>query len=251
MSSRASLRLLQGGLAVGTLMAGDLAGEPDPAPEPADAPRLLLGQPGTCPQDPTLLIGLFDDSGSVTAPCGTDPISARYDEARQAFAHLARHCSCGQCKVAVVHFDLVDGCDPVALRGRWRARRDQLPPTLAASLRVPSSGKGTSELDPALEYAELLIEASPGWHVSVIVFSDFELLDPDVGAVLARLAQIDGDVHAVMLAGRVDPGRLDKRIRVTQIDWDDAPGAAAHALMDSLTWRRDGAQLPPNPPRSS
>lgn len=251
MSPRAGLRLLQGGLAVGTLVASDLTGGPSPGADSAGAPRLFLGQPGTCPQDPTLLIGLFDDSGSVTAPCGTDPISARYDEARQAFAHLARHCSCGQCKVAVVHFDLVDGCDPVALRGRRRARRNQLPPDLAASLRVPSSGRGTSELDPALEYAEQLIEASPGWHVSVIVFSDFELLDAEVGAVLARLAQIDGDVHAVLLAGRVDPGQLDQRIRVTHIDWDDAPGAAAHALMDSLTLWRHGARLPPNPPRSS
>lgn len=251
MSARAHLRLLQGGLASATLMTEHLASEQRGDRKPTGAPTLFLGNPGSCPDIPTLLIALFDDSPSVTAPGGTDPISARYDEAGQALSHLARHCTCGQCRAAVIHFDLVDGCEPVRLGGRKPARRNRLPQELVRSLRVPSSGSGCSELGAALEQATLLIEASPDCQVSVIVFSDFELLDADPGAVLARLAELDADVHAVLLADRVDPARLDARVHVTQIDWDDAPGAAARALMDSLTRRRHGARLPPLPPRPS
>lgn len=45
--------------------------------------RFVLGDPGRCPSHSSLTICLFDDSGSVAGPIGTDPVSNRYGKQRR------------------------------------------------------------------------------------------------------------------------------------------------------------------------
>ena len=113
-----------------------------PARRPSPETRLLLGDPGRCGEQPTLVITVFDDSGSVTSPAGADPVANRYQEARRALRAVARRCRCGQCLGSVLHFDLVAGVAPTALTKR-------LVSGLEAGLRSPADGMGSSVLGPA------------------------------------------------------------------------------------------------------
>ena len=46
--------------------------------------RIALGPVGTCPHHPTLIVSVFDNSGSVSGVFGNDPIARRFDEAQLA-----------------------------------------------------------------------------------------------------------------------------------------------------------------------
>jgi hypothetical protein len=207
-----------------------------PARRPSPEPRLLLGDPGRCGEQPTLVITVFDDSGSVTSPAGADPVSNRYQEARQALRTVARRCRCGQCLGSVLHFDLVAGVPPTALTKR-------LVSGLEAGLRPPADAVGCSVLGPSLSEAYEITERYPEYLSTLVVLSDFELFDPNVGEVLTRLAAFPGDVHAVVLGRRGLDGGLDPRIQVTPIRRDDPPGALAQVVFASLTAHRVGRRL--------
>jgi hypothetical protein len=195
---------------------------------------IRLPHPGRPAPFPTLLIAVFDDSGSVTGPAGSDPLSGRYDEARQAFSAIARRGSTHELG-AVVHFDTPcsGDVDPLPI-----LRRTML--ALRAALQVPPDASGSSELGSSVLRAHELAAAHPDHRSTLVVFSDFQLFDADPAAVLRDLAAFPGEVHAVVLGGRLPQGVLDARIQRTDITHDHPRGALALALFGSLTTHRRG-----------
>lgn len=191
-----------------------------------------LGDVGSCPQQPTLVIGIVDDSGSVTAPGGADPISNRYGELGLALRAVARACRCRQERAAVLHFDSPAGDTAV------------LPLTragfvgLSQGLRAPIDGCGTSDLLPALRRASELAGDYPDHEVVLIVFSDFALSDRDPSAVIRELRDFPGVVYACVL-GR-DRDALQGIDRQIAVDHTSQPGAVAQALLAALTHHRRG-----------
>ena len=191
-----------------------------------------LGDPGWPAKVPTLLITVFDNSGSVTSPAGTDPLSNRFAEVAHAFSVVARRGSQHELG-AVLHFDTPSSAEvgPVPLTRRGFA-------ALRAGLRVPTDGAGSSELTPSLRRVAEITQAHPGHEATLVVLSDFLLLDPEPERVLAELSVFPGQVHAVILGARLPAGVLDERITVTCIGREDPPGAVAQALFASLTTHR-------------
>lgn len=205
------------------------------APERRDRSTTTpFGDAGNCPSYSTLLTMLLDDSGSVTAPGGNDPLSNRYEEARRAFRAIARACRCGKCLGAVLHFDLVGGVPPTPIRQRHLR-------TLEAGLRLPRGAVGSSVMAPGLEAALDLATGHPDRLNTLVVLTDFELLDPEPGPVLDQLTAFPGQVHAVVLGRELPEGLLDPRIQVTSIRRGDPPGTLARTVFDSLTAHRPGA----------
>lgn len=197
----------------------------------------LLGSPGRPATSPTLLIVDFDNSGSVTGPVGADPLSNRFAEVAHAFSAVARrgaHHELG----AVLHFDVPSSGEvgPTQITRRGLAR-------LRSGLHVPPDGAGTSELGPSLRRAIETAHVHPDHAVTLVVLSDFWLLDPDPTCVLSELAEFPGDVHAVVLGNRLGAEMLDERVTVTHIERDDPPGAVARALFSSLVARRPGSHV--------
>lgn len=224
-------------LLASTVLPGHLLGCVPPAtPAPAQV-GFRLGDPGRPAPFPTLLVAVFDDSGSVTSPAGTDPLSNRYAEVTEAFRVVARRGAAHELG-AVLHFDTPSsgqvGPVPLTRRGLLVLRR---------GLRVPANGAGSSELAPSLHAATGLAASYPDHQATLVVLSDFALLDPDPGPVLTELAAFPGQVHAVVLGRALPAGVLDERITVTPIDRDDPPGAVARALFSSLTTHRIGRGL--------
>jgi len=195
-----------------------------------------LGDPGRPAQVPTLLIAVFDNSGSVTSPAGTDPLSNRFAEVAHAFSVVARRGSPHELG-AVLHFDTPSSGEagPVPLTRRGLKR-------LRTGLRIPPEGAGSSELGPSLRRAAEIADAYPDHEVTLVVLSDFQLLDPDPAQVLAELAAFPGAVHAVVLGTGMPAGVLDKRITITHVQRDDPPGAVARALFASLITHRPGSR---------
>ncbi|HEU5156147.1 MAG TPA: vWA domain-containing protein [Streptosporangiaceae bacterium] len=222
----------------GSLLASRLLGSPVSS-HPVGPGRVgyKLGHPGRPSRMPTLLITLFDNSGSVTSPGGTDPLSNRYAEVTRAFSAVARKGARHELG-AIVHFDTPSSGEieptPITRRGLIQLR---------AGLRPPQDGAGTSELGPSLERAYQMAEASPDHEISLIVLSDFALMDPDLAQVMARLAAFPGTVHAVVLGSRLSADVFDPRIISTPIGRDSAPGAVARALFSSLVTHRPGAHV--------
>jgi hypothetical protein len=185
---------------------------------------------------PTLLITICDNSGSVTSPGGTDPLSNRYAEAAHAFRIVARKGSQRELG-AVLHFDTPCSGDvePVPITRTGLAQ-------LQLGLGVPRDGAGSSRLGPSLTHAGELAAAHPEHAVTLVVLSDYLLLDPDPVAVLARLGAFPGTVHAVVLGGRHATGLPTEHVTVTRIGRDDPPGAVAKAVFASLTRYRPGSR---------
>ncbi|WP_406158243.1 hypothetical protein [Streptomyces canus] len=186
---------------------------------------------------PTLLIADFDNSGSVTSPIGTDPLSNRFAEVAHAFSVVARRGARHELG-AVLHFDTPSSGEvrptPITRRGLVRLR---------SGLHVPPDGAGRSELGPSLSRAIEIADAHPDHAATLVVLSDFWLLDPEPSSVLAELAAFPGDVHAVVLGNRLGSRAIDERITVTHIERDDPPGAVARALFSSLVARRPGSHV--------
>lgn len=218
------------------LLASRLLGSPQSKrPAPPSHPDYKLGDPGRPSPVPTLLIAVFDDSGSVAGPSGNDPLSNRYGEVTRAFSVVARKGSRRELG-AIVHFDTPSHGEvaptPITRSGMIRLR---------AGLRPPTDGAGTSELGPSLGRAYEIAEAYPGHEATLVVLSDFQLFDRDPAGVLSRLAAFPGDVHAVVLGSRLPAGVLDQRITVSSITHDSHPGAVAQALFSRLVSRRPGS----------
>lgn len=194
-----------------------------------------LGNPGRPSPDPTITIVITDDSGSVIGPTGADPVSNRYEEAWRAFRAIGRRGGKHELG-AVLHFDTPTSGDvpptPLTRAGLQRLR---------SGLQIPRDAAGTSYLGPSLKAATDLADQYTDHEATVIVLSDFELLDDDVAQVLDDLADFPGDVHAVILGGTRIDGVLDDRIRVTPANYDDAPGTVARAVFGGLIARRPGS----------
>lgn len=201
-------------------------------------PWIELGWPGIEPKQPSLLIVDFDDSGSVIAPQGSDPVGNRFEEAKRAIRLVADWTMTSRSKVAVLHFDHPHGASGVVpLVDRRLARR------LAPALRNPG-GPGTSDLLPSLLEMERLATAYPGHDVVGTIVSDFELTDLDPSEVFARMEAFPGQIHAVVLGGRI-PMELEaiSNVTVTSLSPGDPPGAFAAALHRSLTATRRAARF--------
>jgi hypothetical protein len=222
----------------GTLLGSRLLGTPTPStPAARGRTDYLLGSPGRPATVPTLLIATFDNSGSVTSPIGTDPLSNRFAEVARAFSVVARRAARHELG-AVLHFDVPSSGEvrptPITRRGLVRLR---------SGLHVPADGAGSSELAPSLRRAVEIAEAHPDHAATLVVLSDFYLLDPDPPSVLAELAAFPGNVHAVVLGSRLSPSMFEEHVTVTHIDRSDPPGAVARALFTSLVAHRPGSQL--------
>lgn len=198
---------------------------------------LDLGQPGRPAPVPTLVIALFDDSGSVVSTGGTDPAAQRFAEVDSALTLVARYGSSHELG-AVLHFDSPSRADvaPMPLTRRGVAR-------LRTGLRVPPDGAGSSVLAPSLAQAVALAQAHPRHEVTLVALSDFQLLDPDPPQVLAALAAFPGRVHAVVLGSQVGDEVFDTRISLSRIDQHSQPGAVGRALFASLVAHRPGSSV--------
>lgn len=198
-----------------------------------------LGSPGTPSPVSTLLICLFDNSGSVISPSGTDPLSNRFAEVEHAFTAVAKRAAPHELG-AVLHFDSPCRGDvaPVTLNRHGMAK-------LRSGLTVPGDGAGSSALLPSLRQAVRFTEQYPQHAATLAVFSDFMLLDANPTAALRELATFPGEVHAVVLGGHLQGDAFDPRIAVTQVQRDDPPGAVARALFASLITHRRGGRLAP------
>lgn len=211
----------------GVIQTRDLAAE--------RTPWIELGWPGLEPKRPCLDVFIFDSSGSVIAPQGTDPVGNRFEEAKRALKLVADWTFTDRSKVAVLHFDHPQGAsEMVALSDRRLVRR------LEHSLRNPG-GPGSSNLRPSLAELERLASMHPDHDVRGLIFSDFELLDDNVSEVFSRLLAFPGHIHAVVLGGQVPPDLVDaQNVTVTPLSPDDPPGAFAAAIHRSLTATRRG-----------
>lgn len=199
-------------------------------------PWVELGWPGLDATRPSLDLLLFDDSGSVTAPVGADPVGGRFLEAWQAIRLVSSWSVTNRAKVAVLHFDHPVGASPVVSLADRHLER-----TLQPSLQVPRAAAGTSDLLPSLEAAETLASDHPDHDVRLTVFSDFELTDADPGMALTCLLAFPGTVHAVVLGGRPPLDLVDAEgVTVTPLHVSDPPGCFAAAVHRSLTATRRG-----------
>jgi hypothetical protein len=199
-----------------------------------DAPY-ALGDPGQPSPTPTMVITLFDDSGSVTGRGGNDPLARRYDEVEHAFQVVAKRGSRRELGV-VLHFDSPCRTDvgpvPITRLGMVALR---------SGLRRPKEGVGSSTLAPSLDQAVDLARRYPRHQTTLVVLSDFLLLDAEPGQVLSDLRAFPGSVHAVVLGSRVPDGVLDGAVSVTQIMQDSRRGAVAKALFGTLVAPRPGS----------
>lgn len=173
-----------------------------PHPGADDAYQVVLGDAGTCADIPTQLLLLTDDSASLTASGGNDPLARRYEEARRSISHVARSCRCRQERVAVIPFDQPSERtlrpQPLTKLGVRR---------IHSALRSTGREPGSSSLAPALDLAERQAEQLPDGFTDLVVLSDFLLTDRQPDHVLSRLVEYPGRVHAVVLGAR-PPGQL-------------------------------------------
>lgn len=225
-------RLLPCSLLLGRLLGDAL---PSTAARPA-GPGYTLGQAGRPAKVPTLLIAIFDNSGSVTWPTGTDPLSNRFAEVDRAFSLVARRGTRHELG-AVLHFDTPSsgevGPVPITRAGMQQLRQ---------GLRIPLDGAGSSKLGPSLRRAGETAQAHPDHEVTLVVLSDFQLFDVDPLAVLAELAGFPGTVHAVVLGHLNDAHIPTGDVTVTRVQQSDPAGAVAKAVFASLTRHRPGSR---------
>lgn len=195
-----------------------------------------LGNPGRPAKEPTLLIVISDDSGSVIGPTGADPVSNRYEEARRAFEAIGRRGGKHELGT-IIHFDTPTSGDvpptPLTKPGLQRLR---------SGLHLPGDAAGTSYLGPSLSTATRWAQQYPNYLATLVVLSDFELFDSNVDQVLIDLADFPGAVYAVVLGGTQLDGLLHDRIHVSPITHDHPPGAVARAVFTSLTTHRPGSR---------
>ncbi|WP_433268947.1 hypothetical protein ACQPZF_05590 [Actinosynnema sp. CS-041913] len=227
-----------------TLLAPSLVGGVASVSPPGTPQRQIgfaLGDPGEPSPVPTLVIALADNSGSVTTTGGADPLANRYAEMREAFGVVARRASRRE-RGAVLHFDTPTDADvPPTPLTRLGVQR------LGRGLRVPHQVYGSSELLPGLRQAAELARSYANHETTLVVLSDFALLDADPTAALLELAAFPGDVHAVVLGGLASPGLFDERITVTSVTHEAQPGAVARALFRSLVRHRPGSWVEETP----
>lgn len=230
-------------LLVGSLHRSGLLGSHHVKGRPLLEPKIRLGHPGRCPAVPTLTTIVADDSGSLSGPTGNDPVSNRYAEARRAVDVIGRHCHCGQCLIAVVHFDAPTvGCvEPTSLTRAGRQR-------IASGLGIPRDAAGTSHLGPSLVKAEELATSYPSHQKVLIILTDWALFDSDLPDLYARIASFPGAVFAVGLRNPVPETVAGPKVKSVSITPESPQGSLARAMFDGLTTYRQGRATAPNEP---
>jgi hypothetical protein len=198
--------------------------------------RVALGTPGRCPSRPVLVICNFDDSGSVSG--GNDPLGHRYDELSYALEKVGRRCSCGECMAAIVHFDIPTDADvpptPITRKGMKK---------VAEGLRVPAR-PSSSSLGSALNGAYQIAGSYKKTHdLVLVVATDFELFDSNVGEVMQRVVDFPGDVHALVLNTQPLAILSDSpSVTVSQVDPRSSIGDVAMSVFATITRLRAGAK---------
>lgn len=206
-----------------------LGGGPGGAQPAAPSDRGIdLPDLGPCRHRLGLLILLFDNSPSVAG--GNDLAGTRFAEAALALDRLRRRCQCQRELVAVRTLDRHTTADvgPVPLSAQGWA---DVTAALGAPPEVPQP---SSRMRPALVDAERLAHAHPLHGTTLVVFSDFELLDAFPGLVFDRMAKFPGDVHALVLG--TDPPRhlVSIGVTVSRITADSRSGDVARAVVEAL-----------------
>lgn len=238
-----------------------LGGDEAPGTQRASARRdpaalaITLERPGPCPPGGVTVFIVLDESASVAASGGNDPLARRHAETALAIRHVASTCRCRADQVGLVPFDHGSRgfVAPQALNAAGVRR-------LTRGLERLSSGYGiSSELDPPLKFVETHAGHQRG-SVAMVVFSDFLITDANPSGVIARLRTFPGYLHAVVL-GALPPSVLaaDPNVTVTRLTPSSPPGEAARAVFDGLNhYRRHGhvvtggiAHKPPTAERSS
>ena len=195
-----------------------------------------LGNPGSDPQTPMLMLLDFDDSGSVAS--GNDPVSARYEEAKRALRHIAAASHTELQQVAVFRFDHpeITPIGPLPLNSEVSVGE------LLAAVDPPAEAMGSSSLTPSMMAMNRLAEQHPSSDRVAVIFSDFELFDQQPTQPYEEIASFPGLVHAVVL-GNPPPAPLLAlpNVEVTQVSPSDPPGMLAATLTHSLTHVRVGA----------
>lgn len=220
-------------LLVGKLHQSDMLGSHHKNGRQSREQKIRLGHPGYCPAVPTLTTIVADDSGSLSGPTGNDPVSNRYAEARRALDVIGRHCRCGNCLVAVVHFDTpTSGCiEPTPLTRAGRNR-------LASGLEIPRDSAGTSFLGPSLTTAEELAANNSDHRNILIILTDWALFDHDLESIYDRIVAFPGIVVAVGLRNPVPDAVTGPNIRSITLSTDSPPGTLAKAVFDGLNFHR-------------
>ncbi|CPR39610.1 Uncharacterised protein [Mycobacteroides abscessus] len=200
------------------------------APPQLNSPVVTISTVGRCPTNPTLLIAISDDSGSITAPGGADPISGRYREMEAALRAISKSCRCRQELAAVLHFDT-----PAGDAGPTPLSKTGLT-SLMPALCIPEGSYGTSDLLPAMLRANEIADDHPEHQAVLVIFSDFFLTDAEPTAVSAAVGAFPGTVYACVLGGHaVQMTGIDHQIPV---EHTSPPGAVAGALLAGLTHHR-------------
>ncbi|MDX1870711.1 hypothetical protein SBI67_01130 [Mycolicibacterium sp. 120266] len=211
----------------GTTSTARMHGKPATA---GDAP-IVLGEPGGCPPQGSLVHVVLDQSPSVTSDGGTDPLSRRHAEAALAIRHVAAACRCRRDRVALAPFDAesAGAVAPQPLTRRGLRTLDHGLQQLADTWGM------SSRLGPALDRVEAE-KTDSGVLRAVVVFSDFLLTDPNPSSVLRRLCELPGYVHAVVLGAQPPTVLLaDPHVAVTRLTPSSPAGSAARAVFDGLT----------------
>lgn len=195
-----------------------------------------LGNAGSDPQTPTLVLLDFDDSGSLAS--GNDPVGARYEEAKRALRHIAAASHTDSQQVAVFRFDHpeITPIGPLPLNSEISVGE------LLTAADPPAEAMGSSSLTPSIMAMNRLAEQHPASDKVAVIFSDFELFDQQPTQPYEEIARFPGLVHAVVL-GNLPPAPLLvlPNVEVTQVSPSDPPGMLAATLTHSLTRFRGGA----------
>lgn len=216
----------------------DVAGTTGPdlvAPRGAAEPPILpirLPACSKCRHRLSLTIFLFDESGSVQSRSDpARPIANRRAETSVVIDHLGT-CRCGRELVAFVYFDTGShDLEPTPLTKNGVA-------VIRNALNNPAPAT-SSCMASALAKAKAIAARYPEHDTAIVVYSDFELYDPDVDAVVGDFASVNANPHAVVLHSPVPEAiASDNRVTVTHIRWDSSRGAVAHALLPTLGRQR-------------
>lgn len=197
--------------------------------------NLILGYPGTCPNEPTLVISINDDSGSMLG--GSDSTGLRYTEFEIVIDRVGRRCRCDRELVAILHMNRPTSADRPPLPLNRRVKAD-----IKGGLTIPTDGDGASAMGATLRRAAQIASAYPTHRVVLAAFSDFELID-NMNQLTAELAAFPGEVHAIVMRSQPPQQLLDEdAITVTHVPAGAAPGAVASALFAALTAYRPGCR---------
>lgn len=218
----------------------------------SDSPTksINLGWPGLEPGSPCLDILIFDDSWSLAAPDGSDPVGNRYREADQVIQKVAKWTRTTRQQVAVLRFDYPEvplfGPQPINTVQAVAAVREALPP--------PPGVTGSSRLAPAMMAASNLARQTNVPTVRCTIFSDFALMDQNRDQPYDEMRRFPGSIHAVVM-NATPPDALTAlpNVLITPVTSEDPPGLLAAAVAHSLTATRPGARpaQPHRPPRFS